>query len=86
VIEVTVNEILDVLQQHSGRPESGEGVRVEELEEATGISQARLRKMLKAAMKQGKVKTTRRTFTRMDGQSTTVAAYAIVSPTRRTRK
>lgn len=77
MIEVSLNEILDVLQQHSGRPEGGEGVRVEELVNATGIHEGRIRKMLKSAMRQGKVRVTRKTFNRMDGQSTTVAAYTL---------
>ena len=75
---MTEADLLEALQKASEKPLGGEGLRVEEIRQATGMSEERIRTMLRTAIQSGTVKRGERYIERLDGRRCPVPSYVLV--------
>lgn len=79
--EITLNEILEVLTQED---RSGDGVRVKDLQKATGRSDHWVRRKLEEGLDAGVIERSSRVIERLDGRLVRVGTYRLV-PKRKKR-
>lgn len=74
---MTEDDLLKALRAAVVKTPGGEGLRVEEIAEASGIGEKRVRVMLRRALEAGTVVRTKRNIPRIDGVVTTVTTYKL---------
>ena len=71
----TVTIDLRALMERHASSSGGEGVTVTEICEATGVSVGKAREAVRAALRKGECRASRKTIVAMDGRVTSVPSY-----------
>lgn len=77
---MTEAQLLDALIDATRKAPGGEGVTVSEIVEATTVNEARVRKTIRAALAQGRVRVTTKQVLAISGRLCTVPSYQFVEP------
>lgn len=75
---MTENALLDALRKAQIPKAGGEGMRVEEMCRATGMGEAKVRRLIWEGLNSGSIRRTERRIERMDGKPAVVTGYALV--------
>lgn len=71
------NELLEALIDATRRAPGGEGVTVTEIAEATGVNDARIRRVIKSALAQGRVEVLTKRVVAISGRICSVPSYRL---------
>jgi DNA-binding Lrp family transcriptional regulator len=76
---MTEAALLEALRLAARRPTGGSGMRVEEIRDALGMPEARVRNLLRQALEDGTVRRTVRVIEQLNGVPRRVPAYEVAA-------
>ncbi len=80
---MTEQALLEALRAHVATEDSGEGMTTAEIVETSGLSLEVVRKLIRRALQDGRVRRTVRVMERIDGKRTPVTGYALTEPAKK---